>query len=108
MIYDDKDNKPAYMAVDFSAIPAALRSEKRWIYWKWTWGAKREMWSKPPYLVDGRFADVSHTGNFYELCSVESYREKGFDGVGIVFTESNGFLCFSCRMILVNLQLRGK
>jgi hypothetical protein len=40
--------KPTAPAVDFDAIPAALREEPRWLLWRYEWSATKGGWDKPP------------------------------------------------------------
>jgi putative DNA primase/helicase len=73
-----------------AAIPAALKSLKQWVVWRWE--ERRGNWDKPPYQPNGRPAKTNNPATWVSFeAAVEAFESGRFDGVGFVLNADDPF-----------------
>jgi len=87
--YGDAEKRPKIPAPNFEAIPAALRSERRWMLWNLEWATNK--WTKLPKQAHGGNAKSNDPATWASFDAVrEAYLRGGFDGIG--FALGGGFV----------------
>ena len=84
------ETPPLALPVVSENIPPELKALPQWVLWKYVWRATK--WTKPPYQPDGQVAKVNDpaTWTTYDA-AMHSYQSSGWDGIGSVVTDQDGF-----------------
>jgi hypothetical protein len=95
--------RPEALRVRPKRIPDALKAIPQWVVWRYDWdpdakrkdgSGKKGEWTKPPY--NARTGQKASSTDRRTWCSFQAamaaYREGGWDGFGIVLTESLGIV----------------
>lgn len=92
------EQKPATLALRVENVPADLAGIHAWVLWSWE---RRETWTKPPRMVDGRPAsstDPATWAPFEDVCAV--YDRGACDGVGFVLDPTLGLVGFDLDHVI--------
>ena len=64
-------------------IPPELIAKQQWVLWRYLW--RRGKWTKPPFQMDGSFAQSTAPSTWATFADVwGAYRRGGWDGIGFV------------------------
>lgn len=80
-----------FLPPDPDGIPDELKALPNWVCWT---GVRRgEKWTKKPITIKGAGTSVTNPNDWATFDrAFEAYRERRFDGVGFVFTQSAGIV----------------
>lgn len=89
----DIPTKPETLAVNFEAIPDAVKDHAQWLMWKYDWSAARSEWVKVPYRADGHGKASSNNPATWTAFAhaEEAYKQGGFDGIGFALFPDDPF-----------------
>jgi hypothetical protein len=95
--------RPIPLAVIGAGIPDALKSERRWVIWRYEWDAKHQRWTKVPYRTAHPSKKASSTnsktwGSFQD--ALKGYQSRAADGVGFVL--GDGFFALDVDHCVTN------
>lgn len=81
--------KPAAMSPNFAKIPETLKSQRRWVVWRWVW--KDNKWDKPLFRPNGNAASSTDPDTWVTLPEAQA-AAKNFDGVGFAMGKGCGLV----------------
>lgn len=86
------NEKPNYLAPDFSMIEKSFADHKNFVLWKAVYSARSRKWTKVPKKQNGKNASSTDISTHIDLQAAkeafQAYPDK-FDGIGIVFIEGD-------------------
>ena len=89
--------RPVPLSLNIQGVPKTLREIPCWIVWQYEFDADNERWTKVPYnarITTCRVKASSTNPATWTTfdAAVAAYQGGGFDGVGFVFSKSNGIV----------------
>jgi NrS-1 polymerase HBD domain len=90
---DTRPPKPTALPVHPESIPLAVQELSQWVFWRYTWIEKKQIWDKPPLQShSGNLADSSKpkTWSGFEA-ALNAYHFEGShaDGIGFMFDKDH-------------------